>query len=130
MVFQKFLDKEQVEFWFLAYVDLLHRLKLWNIATEIIQQATNLPVVQEVNEISTNVSLHCGSCGHSVPPTKYNCLKCNNVLSQCCICHQTVRGLYVWCQGCSHGGHSNHIKEWLKDNKECPAGCGHLCQYV
>ncbi|BHF64700.1 WD repeat-containing protein 24 [Sparganum proliferum] len=50
-------------------------------------------------------------------------------LSTCAICHLTVRGLYLWCVGCSHGGHLSHMQEWLSSRRECPAGCGHLCEY-
>uniref|UniRef100_A0A0X3PPT4 WD repeat-containing protein 24 n=1 Tax=Schistocephalus solidus TaxID=70667 RepID=A0A0X3PPT4_SCHSO len=50
-------------------------------------------------------------------------------LSTCAICHLTVRGLFLWCVGCSHGGHLSHMQEWLSSRRECPAGCGHLCEY-
>ena len=40
---------------------------------------------------------------------------------------QPVRGLYAWCQGCAHGGHLHHMKEWFTKNNLCPAGCGHAC---
>ncbi|KAJ3608346.1 hypothetical protein NHX12_025394 [Muraenolepis orangiensis] len=39
-------------------------------------------------------------------------------------------GLFVWCQGCSHGGHLEHMMNWLKSSPHCPAGCGHLCEYT
>uniref|UniRef100_A0A183TBC5 UBP-type domain-containing protein n=1 Tax=Schistocephalus solidus TaxID=70667 RepID=A0A183TBC5_SCHSO len=32
-------------------------------------------------------------------------------LSTCAICHLTVRGLFLWCVGCSHGGHLSHMQE-------------------
>ena len=41
--------------------------------------------------------------------------------------HQTVRGLYVWCQGCNHGGHLEHMREWFNNEAMCPTGCGHSC---
>ncbi len=28
------------------------------------------------------------------------------------ISHQIVKGIYVWCQGCGHGGHLEHMYEW------------------
>lgn len=41
---------------------------------------------------------------------------------------QPVKGLYVWCQGCGHGGHLQHLKDWFDGNSLCPtAGCGHIC---
>jgi len=42
---------------------------------------------------------------------------------------QVVRGIYIWCQGCAHGGHINHMREWFNNNRQCPTGCGHLCEY-
>uniref|UniRef100_A0A5K3FE05 GATOR2 complex protein WDR24 n=1 Tax=Mesocestoides corti TaxID=53468 RepID=A0A5K3FE05_MESCO len=50
-------------------------------------------------------------------------------LSTCAVCHMTVRGIYLWCIGCSHGGHLDHIREWITRRRECPAGCGHYCEY-
>ena len=41
----------------------------------------------------------------------------------------TVRGLLAWCQGCGHGGHLRHIKDWFKKYRNCPTGCGHKCEY-
>lgn len=43
---------------------------------------------------------------------------------------QVVRGLYAWCQGCTHGGHVMHLKEWFRCNRQCPTGCGHVCEYI
>lgn len=44
--------------------------------------------------------------------------------------HLPVKGLFIWCQGCSHGGHLGHIKDWFGVNKQCPTGCGHLCEFT
>ncbi|GFR73772.1 WD repeat-containing protein 24-like [Elysia marginata] len=44
-------------------------------------------------------------------------------------CHQPVLGLMTWCQGCGHGGHLEHLREWMEISSQCPAGCGHLCEY-
>lgn len=41
-----------------------------------------------------------------------------------------MKGLFIWCQGCSHGGHLGHIKEWFGVNKQCPTGCGHFCEFT
>ena len=41
--------------------------------------------------------------------------------------HRTVKTLYVWCQGCSHGGHLECLKSWFSQNPECCTGCGHHC---
>lgn len=56
--------------------------------------------------------------------------RCHQCASVCAVCHHVVKGLFVWCQGCSHGGHLEHIMSWLKSSAHCPAGCGHLCEYT
>lgn len=38
-----------------------------------------------------------------------------------------VRGIYLWCQGCNHGGHIDHMKAWFSHSIVCPTGCGHRC---
>lgn len=60
-----------------------------------------------------------------LPPSR-----CRQCASICAVCHHVVKGMFVWCQGCSHGGHLEHVMNWLKSNAHCPAGCGHLCEYT
>ncbi|XP_047497370.1 GATOR complex protein WDR24-like isoform X2 [Penaeus chinensis] len=129
---KEYLDKQQVEHWFLSYIDLLQRFQLWNIANQVIQLAeyTGLPVVQQQNQQSTTIALQCGQCGAIVSRNSLFCRKCGCPTSACAVCHGMVRGLFVWCQGCSHGGHLNHMMKWVANNKSCPAGCGHLCEYT
>lgn len=46
----------------------------------------------------------------------------------CTVCGEEVRGLWVGCQVCGHGGHLNHIRAWFAEgNTRCPGGCGHVC---
>ncbi|XP_037779132.1 LOW QUALITY PROTEIN: GATOR complex protein WDR24-like [Penaeus monodon] len=129
---KEYLDKDQVEHWFLSYIDLLQRFQLWNIANKYICPAeyTGLPVVQQQNQQSTTIALQCGQCGAIVSRNSLFCRKCGCPTSACAVCHGMVRGLFVWCQGCSHGGHLNHMMKWVANNKSCPAGCGHLCEYT
>ena len=54
--FQKLLNEELVEYWFSAYIDLLHRLQLWNVATQIIQHASMCFIFFGVNSIIAIVS--------------------------------------------------------------------------
>ncbi|XP_002014889.2 GATOR complex protein MIOS [Drosophila persimilis] len=30
---------------------------------------------------------------------------------------------FSWCQTCRHGGHTEHIMQWFKQNSECPVSC-------
>ncbi|KAL7979114.1 hypothetical protein Chor_015138 [Crotalus horridus] len=55
---------------------------------------------------------------------------CRQCASMCAVCHHVVKGLFVWCQGCSHGGHLQHIMKWLETSSHCPTGCGHVCEYT
>ncbi|KAK8733003.1 hypothetical protein OTU49_006700 [Cherax quadricarinatus] len=124
------LDPDQVEHWFLSYIDLLQRFQLWNVANQVIQLAEGLPSVLQQNQQSTTVTLHCGRCNHPLGWNNLLCRKCGCASATCSLCHGIVRGLYVWCQGCSHGGHLQHMMQWVANNKACPAGCGHLCEYT
>jgi hypothetical protein len=45
----------------------------------------------------------------------------------CCCSQLPVRGLYVWCPVCAHGGHLDHLTEWFARETVCPTGCSHHC---
>ncbi|KAI8072162.1 WD40-repeat-containing domain protein [Gilbertella persicaria] len=123
------IDNERIEDWFTAYIDLLHRFKLWTTATAIIK-ACKVQSVRERNENATTINVACNTCFKLVSGTSngaWACDKCHRLLNPCTICHQTVRGLYVWCQGCNHGGHLTHMREWFAIESQCATGCGHTC---
>lgn len=72
----------------------------------------------------------CGKCRRALVRSGWLCDRCHSTsASVCSICHKVVKGLFIWCQGCTHGGHLLHIRSWLRDNRLCPAGCGHTCEY-
>uniref|UniRef100_T1KSN4 GATOR2 complex protein WDR24 n=1 Tax=Tetranychus urticae TaxID=32264 RepID=T1KSN4_TETUR len=124
------LDESVQEFWVHSYIELLSRFQLWNVVNQIIR-ACNLPNINSINQTSTTIYTSCGKCQKgSASKVGWLCDKCKALPSQCSICHEIVKGLYIWCQGCSHGGHLQHITEWLKRSRECPSGCGHLCEYT
>lgn len=52
LVLEKYLniDNDRIEDWFTAYIDLLHRFKLWSTATAIIK-ACKVQNVRERNEV-------------------------------------------------------------------------------
>mmetsp|Transcript_8820 Transcript_8820/g.15843 ORF Transcript_8820/g.15843 Transcript_8820/m.15843 type:complete len:103 (-) Transcript_8820:50-358(-) len=51
-------------------------------------------------------------------------------VSTCVLCHQPVRGMYVVCPGCGHGGHLKHLQQWFSKGQDvCPSGCGHRCDW-
>lgn len=33
------------------------------------------------------------------------CRNCRGRIGLCFLCHQPVKGIFVWCPGCGHGGH-------------------------
>lgn len=117
------------EYWLLSYIDLLQRHQFWHEATEIVKLSW-LRRVCQVNQQSTSVHINCGECGRLVSnATSCYCNKCKSLQSsKCSVCDRIVKGLYAWCQGCSHGGHLIHMKEWFSMHSKCPR-CGHLCEY-
>jgi hypothetical protein len=79
----------------------------------------------------------CSACNKPFEPkaagsTDNVCQKCSNVKkicrpATCSVCEEPVKGLYIWCQGCSHGGHMEHLEKWFAVHTVCPTGCGHKC---
>lgn len=123
------IDENIQEHWLLGYIELLTHYQLWNNATQVIKLAW-IPSVSQLSQQSTRFMSNCTKCTKSLQRTGWLCDKCHSSeCALCAICHQVVKGLYVWCQGCSHGGHLAHIQQWMAKNKLCPAGCGHFCEY-
>ncbi|XP_018344134.1 PREDICTED: WD repeat-containing protein 24 isoform X2 [Trachymyrmex septentrionalis] len=117
------------EHWILEYLDLLGKFKLWHVATQIIQLAW-IPSISQLNQQSTTIHACCVACTKSLQRSAWLCDHCHTPEhALCSICNQVVRGVYIWCQGCAHGGHINHMREWFNNNRQCPTGCGHLCEY-
>ncbi|KPI95789.1 WD repeat-containing protein 24 [Papilio xuthus] len=122
-----YIEETLQEQWLLGYIDLLHRHKLWNVATEVVRCAW-LSSVWSLSQQSSSVAACCGRCGRRTR-TRAPCERCAPRRPDlCAVCHQVVRGLYAWCQGCSHGGHLQHMRTWMQQHRICPAGCGHYCQ--
>ncbi|RWS31020.1 WD repeat-containing protein 24-like protein [Leptotrombidium deliense] len=119
------VDETLLEFWFHSYIDLLSRYELWNVVSQIICLS---PVrnINLLNQTSTTVYSNCGNCLKPLSgKVAWICEKCKVSPTIRGIC----KGVYVWCQGCSHGGHVLHMKEWFAKNRFCPTGCGHQCEY-
>ncbi|XP_072949673.1 GATOR2 complex protein WDR24 [Epargyreus clarus] len=124
----QYIDESLQEQWLLGYIELLQRHKLYNVATEVVQCAW-LSSVWALSQQSSSVTACCARCGRRTRP-RAACERCapRHAPDLCAVCHQVVRGLYAWCQGCSHGGHLHHMKRWMEAHQLCPAGCGHHCQ--
>ncbi|KAJ8939609.1 hypothetical protein NQ318_012332 [Aromia moschata] len=123
------LDESVQEHWLLGYIEILSRFRLWNVATQVIKLSW-LPSVYQLNQQSTRINTNCGKCAKPLQRVGWLCDRCHSSrYAVCSVCHQVVKGLYVWCQGCSHGGHLAHIRQWTSTHKTCATGCGHLCEY-
>ncbi|XP_066247977.1 GATOR2 complex protein WDR24 [Euwallacea similis] len=123
------LSESLQEHWLLGYIDILCRHKLWDISNQVIKTSW-LPNVSQLNQQSTTMHTNCGKCLKPLQRVGWLCDRCHTSENGVCsLCHQVVRGLYVWCRGCSHGGHIGHMKQWLTMKGVCPTGCGHRCEY-
>ncbi|CAG9865072.1 unnamed protein product [Phyllotreta striolata] len=123
------LDEATQEHWVMGYIEMLTSYRLWNIVTQVIKRSW-LPSVYQLNQQSTRINTNCGNCTKALQRVGWLCDKCHSSkYGVCCICNQVVKGIFAWCQGCSHGGHLAHIRQWMGSHKVCPAGCGHLCEY-
>lgn len=123
------IDEQTQEQWLMSYIDLLGRLQLWSVATQIIK-LSSLPAVSSLNQASTTVYTMCGRCSKPLTKSGWYCERCRSLVSPCSLCHLMVKGPNVWCQGCGHGGHLIHMQEWFSKHIWCPAGCGHMCEYT
>lgn len=135
------LKPERVREIYLGYLEVLQRLALWEVANELVV-CGNDNYIQQLYVSNTTMYAACANCrrptglgtaasdassSSSSTSSSPWCGKCRALVSQCALCLQPVRGVYVWCPGCGHGGHVKHLQEWFKTNKECPTGCGHKC---
>ncbi|KAF5398039.1 hypothetical protein PHET_08679 [Paragonimus heterotremus] len=82
------------------------------------------PDVSTMNQASTTLVIHCGRCskrlvakeatqritGHAGWACSRHTSTAETANASCALCHLTVRGLFVWCRGCSHGGHLEHMQ--------------------
>ncbi|OWF39356.1 WD repeat-containing protein 24 [Mizuhopecten yessoensis] len=123
------IDIATQENWFMSYIDLLGRFKLWTISNDVIKMSY-LPQISMMNQQSTRIPLHCSTCNKVLSRVGWLCDRCKTVINTCALCHHPVKGQYLWCQGCSHGGHLQHMSDWFSSRKFCPAGCGHMCEFT
>lgn len=130
--------------WYLSYIDLLRDFCLFSNATYLIRSCKD-PYVAALNQQSTTIHESCPRCGKPLPApsatdegaaARRTCRSCRRRVGFCFLCHEPVRGVYVWCPGCGHGGHLDHALQWFggqsgKGVREmCPTGCGHRCNML
>ncbi|KAJ1919404.1 SEA (Seh1-associated) complex subunit [Mycoemilia scoparia] len=120
--------------WFSEYIGYLDRLQATTAATWILN-ACPFEAVKDHFFDNMGIKWSCGHCNEKLEPinglSRWYCVTCNRASQTCSICLLPVKGRYIWCQGCGHGGHAQHINEWFSEhrNEVCPAGCGHQCQF-
>jgi len=122
------LNENAIEHWFFSYLNSLSQFRLWNTAA-LVSKMSPCGSIQRLSHRSTVYCTNCNLCRRSLQRSGWLCDACKSITNTCSLCHLVVRGLYVWCRGCSHGGHLVHIMEWFKKNEACPTGCGHICEY-
>ncbi|KAK5578609.1 hypothetical protein RB653_008281 [Dictyostelium firmibasis] len=122
------IEKHRLTTWFGSYIELLQRYKMWSLALEIMKYCDD-QIISQASKRHTTLISACSTCGKSIPQNSILCEKCNKASSKCSICRLPVKGMWVWCQGCGHGGHLEHMKSWFvdKNQKSCPTGCAHIC---
>lgn len=125
------LDLVIVRQWYLSYIELLQQMCLFSHATNLIR-LSNDPEISKRNQQSTNFHMSCSTCLAPLEGEDASCKKCRQKVGLCFLCHEPVKGIYVWCPGCGHGGHLEHALDWFggTDNplrEMCPTGCGHRC---
>ena len=76
---------------------------------------------------STAVAEAAAAAAMPQPVVARRCTSCTAPALSCAVCSEPVRGAYVWCQGCGHGGHLAHMLGWFTRSSLCPSGCMHVC---
>lgn len=136
---EQLIGKLRLQKFSMYYIDLLHRLRIYNVANVLIRRSSD-PGISQMNMKSTTMYTNCSQCHQSIEiasisneanqnqnTTTIICRKCQSILNRCSLCQQTVKGLYVWCSVCSHGGHLRCLTQWFSEHQECPTGCLHRC---
>ncbi|KAL7573899.1 hypothetical protein ACA910_001913 [Epithemia clementina (nom. ined.)] len=137
------LGIQLVREWYLSYIDLLRSMCLFAHASDVIRNC-NDTFVSAQNKHSTSISESCQRCGKAILADRRNtdqnhhhsgearrmCKSCKRIIGSCSICQEPVTGMFIWCPGCGHGGHLEHIMGWFAQRHECPTGCGHVCNMV
>ncbi|KAF4034532.1 C4HC2 type zinc-ribbon [Phytophthora infestans] len=131
---EKVMGKAWLQHIYMHYIDLLHQLQIYTTANELVVNCSDQSI-RQMNMKSTSVYFNCARCSkplESSGPSELGvpvslCTSCSNAATLCSICQLPVRGLYVWCPVCAHGGHLDHLTEWFAHETVCPTGCSHHC---
>ncbi|CAB9515260.1 GATOR complex protein WDR59 [Seminavis robusta] len=72
----------------------------------------------------------CPKCGNEAEFGTNVCRSCQEFALKCSICENGVRGLFIVCDICMHGGHVSHMASWFAKHTQCPSGCGCFCTFT
>ncbi len=105
--------------WYLTYIDLLQQMCLFTQAASLIRNCHD-PTISSLNQQSTTINESCPRCGKpqdnigTAPQLSSQrvCRSCRQRIGFCFLCHLPVKGIFVWCPGCGHGGCLDHALEW------------------
>ncbi|XP_028332324.1 GATOR complex protein WDR59 isoform X2 [Gouania willdenowi] len=104
-----------------CYGEILYRWGLRDKRADVLKFASCPPEPHKGIEFG----VYCCHCRSQARGTQ--CAVCKRLTFQCAVCHVAVRGSSNFCLSCGHGGHTSHMKEWFRQQEECPAGCGCHC---
>lgn len=97
--------------WYLTYIDLLQQMCLFTQAASLIHNCSD-PVIGALNQQSTTIHESCPRCGKPLLGSttiqdgaprlsaQRVCRSCRSRIGLCFLCHQPVKGVFVWCPGC------------------------------
>jgi WD40 repeat protein len=121
------VDTQNFFKWSSSILEIFSRLGQWKLAAEFIYMSP----VSEVRSLShsrTTINLACRTCKRERDIGTDIC-KCRARLAACVLCGDAVKGLWVSCPGCMHGGHVKHMDWWFENYSVCPVpGCLHDCR--
>ena len=121
------------------YAELLYSWGLFNTRAELNK---HLPRKYEQNEIrfqateeikedpfDVGVTIACPTYETEADSNMNYGHSSRNFAFRCAICDTAVRGLFIYCAVCKHGGHLRHMVNWFSKNSFCPTGCGCQCNF-
>lgn len=98
--------------WQQSYIDLLNRFKEFCLSAQIIKYSSKASKHYPLIDC-------CGKCGKNYNGNRCQCDTDNT--HTCIICRLPVKGLFLWFFKCGHGGHVEHIQNWIKYHNYCPS---------
>ncbi|EJD75502.1 hypothetical protein LOAG_17368 [Loa loa] len=104
------------------YASLLFRWRMFSKAAEVMKYSETAPYSAPLQ-----VQSSCPHCHSKL--LLFKCDKCHiHWKFRCSLCQLPVLGMLTVCALCGHGGHSEHMVIWFKENNHCAYGCGCDCK--